>query len=105
MRKPVQGDPVTFKQYFAGGFKTHMIGVFGGLIWASGMAVSFMSIGSADPAVAYALSNASPVVATLWGVFVWKEFKGAPKGTNLVLAIMFILFLIGLVVITASKVI
>ena len=105
MRKPVQGDPVTFKQYFSGGFKTHMIGVFGGLIWASGMAVSFMSIGSADPAVAYALSNASPVVAILWGVFVWKEFKGAPKGTNLVLAIMFILFLIGLVVITASKVI
>ncbi|MFC1569432.1 GRP family sugar transporter [bacterium] len=105
MRKPVQGDPVTFKQYFAGGLKTHMIGVLGGLIWASGMAVSFMSIGSADPAVAYALSNASPVVAILWGVFVWKEFKDAPKGTNRLLLIMFILFLIGLVVITSSKVI
>ncbi len=105
MRKPIQGDPVTFKQYFAGGFKTHLIGVLGGLIWASGMAVSFMSIGSADPAVAYALSNASPVVAILWGVLVWKEFKGAPKGTNLILGIMFTLFLIGLAVITASKVI
>jgi glucose uptake protein len=105
MRKPVQGDPVTFKQYFTGGFNTHLIGVFGGLIWASGMAVSYMSIGAADPAVAYALSNASPVVAILWGVFVWKEFKDAPKGTNTILTIMFILFLIGLVVITTSKVI
>ena len=105
MKKPVQGDPVTFKQYFAGDIKTHLIGVLGGLIWASGMAVSFMSIGSADPAVAYALSNASPVAAILWGVFVWKEFKNAPEGTNRILAIMFMLFLIGLAVITASKVI
>jgi len=105
MKRPVEGPPVTFKQYFNGGLKTHSIGLLGGLIWASGMAVSLMGVGSADPAVAYALSNASPVVAILWGVFVWKEFKDAPKGTNRILAIMFMLFLAGLVVITASKVI
>lgn len=105
MAKPVEGEPVKMKQYFKGGLKTHSIGVLGGLIWASGMVVSFMAVGSADPAVSYSLSNAAPVVAILWGVFVWKEFKGAPKGTNRILAIMFTLFLIGLVVITASKVI
>jgi glucose uptake protein len=105
MKKPVQGAPVTMKQYFAGDFKTHLIGMLGGLIWASGMTVSFMAVKAGDPAVSYALSNAAPVVAILWGVFVWKEFKGAPKGTNIILSVMFILFLIGLVVITASKVI
>lgn len=105
MKKPVEGEPVTMKQYFAGNFKTHSIGALGGLIWASGMAVSFMAVGAGDPAVSYALSNAAPVVAILWGVFVWKEFKGAPEGTNRILAIMFILYLIGLGVITASKVI
>jgi glucose uptake protein len=104
MRNPVEGPPVTFKQYFSGDIKTHAIGLLGGFIWASGMAVSFMGVGSADPAIAYALSNASPVVAILWGVFVWKEFKEAPKGTNRILSIMFVLFLIGLAVITASKV-
>jgi len=104
MKKPVEGAPVTFKQYFAGDLRTHTIGLLGGLIWASGMVVSFMGVGSADPAIAYALSNASPVVAILWGVFVWKEFKEAPKGTNRILSTMFILFLAGLVVITASKV-
>jgi glucose uptake protein len=103
MAKPVQGEPVNFKQYFAGGFKTHLIGGLGGLIWASGLAVSLMAVGSADPAIGYAISNASPVVAILWGVFVWKEFKGAPKGTNRILAIMFTLFLVALVVIGASK--
>ena len=104
MAKPVEGPPVAIKQYFTGNMKTHLIGVLGGLIWASGMVVSFMAVGAGDPAVSYALSNAAPVVAILWGVFVWKEFRGAPKGTNSLLAIMFFLFLVGLVVITASKV-
>jgi glucose uptake protein len=62
-----------------------------------------MSAGSANPAIAYALSNAAPVVAILWGVFIWKEFKGAPKGTNGLLATMFVLFLIGLVLISMSN--
>lgn len=104
MKKPVEGPPVNMKQYFAGSLKTHSIGLLGGLIWASGMVVSFMAVGAGDPAVSYALSNAAPVVAILWGVFVWKEFKDAPKGTNKILTIMFILYLIGLIVITASKV-
>ncbi|GET31302.1 multidrug DMT transporter permease [Prolixibacter bellariivorans] len=105
MRKPVEGSPVKMRQYFAGSLKTHSIGVLGGFLWASGMVVSFMAVGAGDPAVSYALSNAAPVVAILWGVFVWKEFKGAPSGTNRILLIMFILFLIGLGIITASKVI
>lgn len=105
MKKPIEGPPVNMKQYFAGNLKNHSIGVLGGIIWASGMVVSFMAVGAGDPAVSYALSNAAPVVAILWGVFVWKEFKDAPKGTNRLLTIMFILYLIGLVVITASKVI
>ncbi len=67
-----------------------------------GMVVSFMSSGEGST-IAYALSNAAPVVAILWGVLIWKEFKGAPKGTNGILATMFILFLIGLVLITMSN--
>lgn len=104
MRKPVEGAPVTMKQYFAGTLRTHSIGVLGGFIWASGLVISFMAVGSGNPAVSYALSNASPVVAILWGVFVWKEFKDAPKGTNFILSIMFLLFLVALVIITTSKV-
>ena len=104
MRNPVEGEPVTMKMYFAEKkISTHMTGVFGGLIWMTGMVVSFMSAGATNPAISYALSNAAPVVAILWGVFVWKEFKGAPKGTNTLLATMFVLFLVGLVLITMSN--
>jgi glucose uptake protein len=103
MRFPVQGAPVKMKEYFTGDMKTHLTGVLGGFIWMFGMVVSFMAAGASNPAISYALSNAAPVVAILWGVFIWKEFKDAPKGTNTLLAIMFLLFLVGLVLITMSN--
>ncbi len=103
MKYPVQGTPVNMAFYWKGNFKTHMSGVIGGFIWMLGMVMSFMAAGAANPAISYALSNAAPVVAILWGVLVWKEFKGAPKGTNTLLVAMFILYIIGLVLITASN--
>lgn len=104
MAKPVQGEPVKISSYFKGSFKTHLIGVLGGAIWMLGMVLSFMAAGAAGPAISYALSNAAPVVAILWGVFIWKEFADAPKGTNKLLVIMFIAYLVGLTLITYSKV-
>ena len=67
------------------------------------MVISFMGAGAANPAIAYALSNAAPVVAMIWGVFVWKEFKHAPKGTNSLITAMFVLFIAGLLLITLSN--
>lgn len=104
MRRPVDGPPVKIREYFRGSFGTHMTGVLGGAIWMFGMVCSYMAVGAANPAIAYALSNAAPVVAILWGVLVWKEFREAPKGTNTLLNIMFISYLVGLVLITYSNV-
>lgn len=103
MRRSVEGK-CSMKDYVSNGdAKTHLIGMLGGFIWMSGMIISFMASGSGNPAVTYALSNASPVVAMIWGVLIWKEFKDAPKGTNKYLAAMFLLFLAALVVITMSN--
>lgn len=103
MRHPAEGNKVTMRDYLKGDLRTHLIGVLGGFIWMSGMVVSFMGAGSANPAIAYALSNAAPVVALLWGVFVWKEFKDAPRGTKPLIALLFGLFIIGLLLITLSN--
>ena len=103
MKHPVEGRVVTMKDYFAGDIKTHLTGMLGGFIWMGGMVVSFMGAGAANPAVSYALSNAAPVIAIIWGVFVWKEFKDAPKGTNKLIAAMFALFIVGLISITLSN--
>jgi glucose uptake protein len=104
MAKPVAGEPVTMHMYFKGTLQEHISGVLGGLIWCLGMVVSFMAVGAANPAIAYALSNAAPVVAMLWGIFVWKEFKDADRKTNQLLITMFSFYIIGLLLITFSNI-
>lgn len=104
MKHPVEGEKLSLKDYFKGDLKTHLTGVLGGIIWMAGMVVSFMAIPKAGPTISYALTNGAPVVAMFWGVFVWKEFRGAPKGTNILLAAMFVLFIAGLITITMSKI-
>lgn len=104
MAKPVEGEPVTMKMYFAGTGREHFAGVLGGMIWCLGMVVSFMAVGAANPAIAYALSNAAPVVAMIWGIFVWKEFKDADSNTIKLLVTMFSFYIIGLVLITLSNI-
>ncbi len=103
MRHPIVGKPVSMKLYWKGSLREHSSGVLGGMIWMLGMVVSFMAVGAANPAISYALSNAAPVVAILWGIFIWKEFKGSPKGTNMLLSIMFTCYIIGLLFITYSN--
>jgi len=103
MAKPVEGAPVKMSQWFGGTKRAHLLGLLGGAIWCLGNSVSFMSVGAASPAISYGLSNAAPVVAALWGIFLWKEFRGAPKGTNLLLTLMFVFYLIGLILIVYSK--
>lgn len=104
MCHPISGTKVTMKDYYSGDVRTHLVGMLGGLIWMGGMVISFMGTGSANPAISYALSNASPVVAMIWGVWIWKEFISAPKGTNRLIYSMFVLFLLGLFLITMSNV-
>ena len=96
MKKPFIGEPVTYKQYFAGNFKTHLVGILGGCIWALGTSLNYISAGEAGAAVSYALGQGAPMIAAIWGVFIWKEFKGAKKGVYGLLALMFVLFVAGL---------
>lgn len=104
MKKPFVGEPVTYKQYFAGNMKTHLVGVLGGVIWALGTSLNYISAGKAGAAVSYALGQGAPMIAAIWGVFIWKEFKGARKGVYGLLALMFALFVAGLAcVVVAGK--
>ena len=96
MKKPFVGEPVSYKQYFAGSFGTHLVGVLGGCIWALGTSLNYISAGTAGAAVSYALGQGAPMIAAIWGVFIWKEFKGASKGVYGLLALMFALFVAGL---------
>lgn len=102
MKKPFVGKPVTYSQYFKGNIKTHLVGILGGIIWAIGTALSYIAAGKAGPAISYALGQGAPMIAALWGVFIWKEFKGSTKAVNYMLMCMFILFIAGLSLIVIS---
>ncbi len=96
MRFPFTGAPVSYSAYFKGSFPTHLCGMLGGAIWGLGTAFSYIASGEAGPAVSYALGQGAPMIAAIWGVFIWKEFKGAPAVVNKLLAAMFVLFILGL---------
>ena len=102
MRRPFEGKPVTYAAYFRGNFNTHMVGIFGGIIWGLGTALSYIAAGKAGAAISYALGQGAPMVAALWGIFVWKEFKDSPRSVNTLLTLMFIFFLSGLGAIIVS---
>ena len=102
MRYPFVGSPVTYSDYFKGRMATHLVGVFGGVVWGLGTALSYIAAGKAGPAISYALGQGAPMVAALWGIFVWKEFKGAPRSVETLLTFMFILFISGLAAIIVS---
>lgn len=102
MRKPFVGVPVTYGEYFKGPAKTHLVGMLGGAIWCLGTALSYIAAGKAGPAISYALGQGAPMIAAIWGVFIWKEFKGADRKTKTLLTVMFLFFIAGLATIVAS---
>src|SRR5580692_4562597 len=96
MKKPFVGTPVSFADYFRGGFSTHLTGILGGVIWGVGMSFNLLASGRAGFAISYGLGQGATMIAAFWGVFIWKEFRAAPSGTSKLLAAMFACFLTGL---------
>ncbi len=99
MRKPLTGgDPVKFSQFRQGSLADHSWGVLGGFIWGAGAIFSFVAAHAAvvGPAVSYAIGQGATMVSAAWGVFVWREFAGAPAAARRLIAPMFLLFLAGL---------
>ena len=102
MRRPVNGEPITEKEYFKGGFAIHLVGIFGGLVWGLGNGINLVAAGKAGAAISYGLGQGATLVSALWGILVWREFKGAPKKAAILNVSMFVLFLVGLGLIIAA---
>jgi len=104
MYKPIQGEKVSYLDYFTKGTTNlHLIGIFGGVIWCIGMSLSMIASEKAGYAISYGLGQGATMVAAAWGVFVWKEFKGSPKGTDRLIYMMFLFFIVGLSLIIFSR--
>lgn len=102
MFKPFTGTPVPLGDYFQGTVRDHLWGVVGGCIWAVGMTFSMIAFGVAGPAISYGLGQGATMVAAFWGVFIWREFRDAPPGTQPLIWLMFAGYVLGLALIILS---
>lgn len=107
MRRPVTGAPLSIRKYFQGRAHLHAWGVLGGLIWGIGTICSFVvsTVPVVGPAASFSMSQGNTMISAIWGVFVWKEFRGASGGVKHLLGLMFLLFVLGLVSIALAPVI
>ena len=96
MKKPIEGEPLSFSDYKKGSFGVHLTGILGGVIWCLGMSMSILASGKAGFAISYGLGQGATLIAALWGVFIWKEFRGASKSINTLIFLMFLAYLAGL---------
>ncbi len=78
MYRPFVGKPTSVAAYFRGSSRDHLIGILGGLIWMIGMSFSILASEKAGPAISYGLGQGATVVAAIWGIYVWREFRQAP---------------------------
>jgi glucose uptake protein len=103
MRVPIAGVPLHASDYFRGTLRNHLVGILGGSIWSLGMSLSILASEKAGPAISYGLGQGATVVAAIWGIYVWKEFKNATRSVHRLLQFMLALYMIGLLAIILAR--
>ena len=103
MRRPFVGFPVTYADYFRGSARNHLTGILGGMIWCLGMSFSILASDKAGPAISYGLGQGATVVAALWGIYIWREFRNAPRGVGMLLNGMLLCYVVGLSLLIVAR--
>ncbi len=99
MRKPIVGAPVTFAGYRSAPASYHLLGLAGGAVWGIGTVFNFVAASLVGVAISYAIGQASPMIAALWGVAVWHEFRGSSVRARVYLEAMFAAYVVALILI------
>jgi glucose uptake protein len=103
MKNPLVGEPVSFAGYFSGPASGHALGLLGGFIWGVGMVFNLVAGNLTGVARSYAIGQSAPMVAALWGIFVWKEFAGAPGKAKVYLTLMFVFYAFGILLVAKAN--
>ena len=103
MRRPLIGTPVRFSEYLRATPFQHAMGLVSGLIWGIGMAFNLVAANLVGISISYAIGQASPMVAALWGVFAFHEFRGSSARAKLYLVGMFACYMLALFLISRAN--
>ncbi|MGA3195283.1 MAG: AcrB/AcrD/AcrF family protein [Terriglobales bacterium] len=103
MKRPLVGAPVSFSGFFSGPPSGHLLGLVGGCIWGVGTVFNVVAGKATAFAISYAIGQSAPMVAALWGVFAWREFAGAPGKAKMYLAMMFVFYCLGILLVAKAN--
>ncbi len=103
MKHPLVGEPVKFSGFFSAPASSHALGLLGGFIWGIGMVFNLVAASYTGVAISYAIGQSAPMVAALWGILAWKEFDGAPGKAKMYLALMFVFYCLGIVLVAKAN--
>ena len=102
MRRPIIGAPVPMRAYFESPLRWHVLGFIGGAIWSVGTLSNLVAGHSAGFAISYAVGQSAPLVASLWGIFVWREFASASSQSRCALIAMFLFYVAAIAVLAKA---
>ncbi|HZT76760.1 MAG TPA: GRP family sugar transporter [Vicinamibacterales bacterium] len=102
MRHPLVGEPVDFSGFAAARPADHLLGIVGGFVWGTGTVFNFVAASFVGVAISYAIGQAAPMVAAIWGIAVWNEFRGAPAKAWTYVALMFACYVAALAVLASA---
>jgi len=103
MKKPLVGDAVAFSGFFHTSARNHLLGLIGGGIWSTGIVFDLVASNFTGVAISYAIGQSAPMVAALWGIFVWKEFAGAPRRAKVFVGFMFIFYILAILLVARAN--
>jgi len=104
---PVGNTPASVANYFRATPRPHLLGILGGVLLAAGLlAISVVKVSPASvflgPGWITGLEQAAPLIAMLWGVLVFKEFRAAGDKVRIFLWAGFLLYALGVALITLA---
>jgi glucose uptake protein len=101
MNLPVDGDPLEIAEYLKAPIRNHFLGLIAGAVWAIGAVAFFVAntphgeIQVGAP-IGPMLSGAAPVLTALFGLAMFREFKGGDTRAQAFSAVTLVFFTLGL---------
>jgi len=107
MNLSVEGDPVEIADYFRARPVLHILGAMGGFMWAAAALCSLLALSTpgilrVGPAVQTWTRLGFPVIAALWGLVAWREFRGSDLRAKALACATILLFALGLTLVSIA---
>jgi glucose uptake protein len=107
MNLPVHGEPLELGAYLIGRKKQHILGIAAGFVWCTGAMAALVASSTPEQlqggqVTRGLLGQGAPLIAALWGLLVWKEYRGGDVRVKTLVTLMVFLLACGLALVALA---